>query len=236
MPGPSTAEPGSADDGDWFDTPAESAPAPVAGDDWFDGAEGAHEPPAATDDFALFGLVDSADDAVRPAAPTPVSLDALGQGLDELFGLPMVGAADQTASQWLEALGTEMVGRVTPGPLDLPIPAALDVPAPDPAPGVPAPLLSFDRFFGATPPGVRRQETPSAGGTSIPSAGLGTTFGATPLVTPPTPFAPVPPPPEPPTLPDAAAPGTPPTPPAGESGGEAGRPKSEFHRWLEGLS
>jgi hypothetical protein len=221
----------------------------ASGDDWF--AEGAEAPRPAVDEAteadgpALFGMDDELP--MRAPMPTPVSLDALGGGLDELFGLPVIAAADESAARWLEALGGELTTRATAGALDLPVPEALDVPRGGGGAGAPGPLLSFDRFFGATPPGVRRQETPAAGGEAVsPVASLGPSFGGTPVIAPrppepsnwslqEPPSETVPPPPSPPR-PDA--PGAAPSAGGATEGAGDGpsRPKSDFHRWLEGLN
>lgn len=243
---------------DWFDgghasvadDTAPSRAAAESGDDWFgdhgeSGRNDALDLPDAGD-AVLFGMED--DPPMRPAMPTPVSLDALGSGLDEMFGLPVIAAADESAAQWLEALGGELTTRAVGGPLELPVPEALDVPRAGGGATAPGPLLSFDRFFGPTPPGVRRQETPAAGGAPVPPIpSLGPSFGGTPVITPR--------PAEPATwsLP-SAEPGSGARPanaterseerrdasPAADAPDrrtdEDRRPKSDFHRWLEGLN
>jgi hypothetical protein len=243
VPGPAAHAPSA--DGDWFAT--ESA---ERGDDWF----GDVVPSEDTSVDTLFGMDDQ---PIRAAAATPMSLDLLGAGgLDDLFGVPVIAASDETASQWLERLGVELVARVNGMPETLPVPDALDAPqrATASSANAPGPLLSFDRFFGPTPPGVRAQVDPMVNGGLVPprapTPSLGPSFGGAPVLTPraPEPVWPgvaAPPAPPAPAVPSAPPPASQqPAPPASDAqASEPGtapdgppRPKSDFHRWLEGLS
>lgn len=210
-------------EGDWFGDVHEPTP-----DDWF--GDVVPVDAAAVDE--LFGMepAEAAEAPARPAVPTPISLDALGGGLDELFGMPVIAATDGAAAAWLEALGGELVGRPSGAPEWLPVPEAFDVPRGSAA-TAPGALLSFDRFFGSTGPAMRRPDEGNA--PPLPPVTIGPSFGGTPLVAPraaePAPWErPAAGPPQ---------PSAPPPPPAPPAAGEGARPPaSEFHRWLEGLT
>ncbi len=170
-------------DGDWFADAPDTGVPPESGA----GSQGIY---GVTSD--VFGIPARAGDGVlRPAAGAVTALASV-------FGSPAVVAADESASELLQALAAEMVGRLPKESPTLPVPDVLDLPSPvagDEAAGTsPAPLLSFDRFFsGSGAPPRARPDTPvSSLGVSdpwqspvaAPAPSLSPTFGGLPVIPP----------------------------------------------------
>ncbi len=176
-------------------------------DDWF--AEDASLQLPSDGTFAsegIFGInTDAFGQPVIPAAPEAMALEssaaAFGSAsgtLDAIFGVPVITAADQVASEMLLSLAGQMVGRLPKEAPTLPVPDILELPsavAADEATGAsPAPLLSFDRFFsGSGSPPRARIDTPS-GRSGVPvrptppsviPPSLSPTFGGLPVIPPP---------------------------------------------------
>ncbi len=118
--------------------------------------------------------------------------------LASVFGSPSVLATDESASELLLALASEMVGRLPKEAPTLPVPDVLDLPSSgsgDAEAGTSRPpLLSFDRFFsGSGAPPRARPDTPvSSVGVpdpwqspvAVPPPSLSPTFGGLPVIPP----------------------------------------------------
>ncbi len=175
--GPETSE------GDWFADAPDSAASPE-GETGSDGIYGVSSD--------VFGIPARAGDGASRTGEGVVT------SLASVFGSPSVLPTDESASELLLALASEMVGRLPKEAPTLPVPDVLDLPSPgagDEVGGTSrAPLLSFDRFFSGsgTPPRSRPDTPVSSSSMSDPWAvpvpspppSLSPTFGGLPVIPP----------------------------------------------------